>query len=750
MNYEIFYFALVIILFILAISDLVVGVSNDAVNFLNAAVGSKASTIRVALIVASLGILVGATFSSGMMEVARSGIFHPQHFYFNEVMIIFVAVVITDVIILDVFNSLGMPTSTTVSMVFELLGASLAVAVVKIVNSTTGETLANLPDYINTSKASAIVFSILASVFIGFFVGMIVQFLARYIFSFKLGKTIKYFGSIWGGMCICLITYFILFKGMKGSSLIPEETFEWIVNNTWTLMLMIFAISTVLFQLILIIFKYNPLKIIVLTGTFALAMAFAGNDLVNFIGVSMAGLDSFEIFKASGEVSPTGLKMGALADQEAPVTIIILLGAGIIMILALWFSKKSRAVLKTTVDLCSKNTEEERFASTPLSRSIVKMGLSVGDGVSKVLPAGVKRNINRRFRPDKAQDQTVAFDLVRASVNLMVASALITFGTSLKLPLSTTYIIFMVAMGSSLSDGAWGRENAVYRVTGVFTVIAGWFMTALIAFISTALMALLFYYGSFIAMGAVILILAFSAIRSYLKSKKKELETCIDTNDFLTGSVESVNIKSAINQEIINLIKDIPNIYNNLLDGLEKENLKTLRKCNKDISAIFDRTQLMKNKVNNTLKLLQEDNVSGGLFYIQMVNYLRESLQSINLIIEGCIEHTNNQHKPLLKDQITELKEGAFALNTLYEHLVYICNSGHYDQLEELNIEQQKIHTIFDSFNKKQMKRVKSGVSGTKNSLLFLIITANTKNVALFTYLLGKSVRDFNTSNDND
>lgn len=742
MNIEFLYLIMVGVLFLLAISDLVVGVSNDAVNFLNSAIGSKAAPFYITMIIASLGILIGACFSSGMMEVARSGIFHPQQFYFNEVMLIFLAVMITDVVLLDLFNTFGMPTSTTVSLVFELLGAAVAISLVKIYQHPV-HGFSDLALYINTSKASAIVFSILASVFVGFIVGAVVQYLARLLFSFKYTKTIRYFGSIWGGICFCLITYFIIFKGMKGSALISPSLIEYLSANVGIFMFCVFAVSALLMEAISILFKFNPLRIVVLFGTFALAMAFAGNDLVNFIGVPMAGLSAFQLFSAQ-DLAPDLMGMAAM-QGKVPTHVTILIMAGIIMILTLWFSKRAKRVIKTTVNLSSQSSEDERFTSTPLSRSIVRMCVGLSEVVQRYTPKPLARAIASRFKQEKRlkmKGDALAFDLVRASVNLMVASTLIAFGTSLKLPLSTTYITFMVAMGSSLSDGAWGRENAVYRVTGVFTVIGGWFVTAIVAFTVACAVAFIIYFGSWIAIIGILGLLTFTVIRTHTLAKRKDK---IQENEtpYLAGKVEAKDIHQAISDDIRQVLSQMPKIYELTIEGLDDESLKTLRKAQKEYEALDKHTKNMKNKVNETIKIIQKCSFANGHFYIQVVNYLRESLHSLSFVVDSALEHTNNKHKALLKDQINELRQSTAGLEDLYQHLNYMLAQRNYTQVEELNLEQQNLTELLDSFNKKQMKRVKNGVSGTKNSLLFLRIISNTKNMILFTYLLSKSLRDF-------
>lgn len=749
MTYEYVYLGMVCLLFILAISDLIVGVSNDAVNFLNSAIGSKAAPFYVTMIVASIGVLIGATFSSGMMEVARSGIFHPNQFYFNEIMLIFLAVMITDVVLLDLFNTFGMPTSTTVSLVFELLGSSVAISLVKIYNSST-ETIANLGNYINTSKASAIVFSILISVLVGFIFGAFIQYIARLLFTFRINKTLKYFGAIWGAFCTCLITYFIFFKGLKGSPLISEANINFLNEHIWAVMGTIFICALILFQLLYFLFKVNPLKIIVMLGTFALAMAFAGNDLVNFIGVPMAGLSSFQIFQEAGPgVDPNTLSMNALSGKVSTSEIILIL-AGVIMIMTLWFSKKAKRVIKTTVNLSSSNQEDERFGSSQLSRAIVKMSVALNETIFKITPHRLSRFIKRRFLiPTALPGQQVAFDLVRASVNLMVAAALIALGTSLKLPLSTTYITFMVAMGSSLSDGAWGRENAVYRITGVFTVIGGWFITGIVAFTVSSIVATIIVFGGLWAIAGIIIMLVFSILRTHTVSKRQEKEKEKIT-PYLNGKIPPSEIHQAISENLVNVLKKIPDIYNQVIEGLDLESEKTILKAKKEHAVLDAHTKLMKNKVNDTIAIIQECSWANGHFYIQVVNYLRESLHSLSFVISGSYTHTDNRHKALLKDQIAELKEGAAEIQKFYDEIILTIENRRFENLEDILLHQQLLTNLFDTFNKHQMKRVKNGVSGTKNSLLYLMIISNTKNMILFSYLMAKAQREFEQAKINN
>ena len=509
---------LVTVLILLAVSDLIVGVGNDAVNFLNSAIGSKSAPFWIIMIIASVGIMVGATFSEGMMEVARKSIFHPNMFSFKEIMVIFLAVMLTDIILLDTFNTFGLPTSTTVSIVFELLGAAVAMSIIKISHAEIDE--AGVGDYINSGEALLIISGILLSVVVAFTVGSLIQFIVRIIFSFNYKKSYRNFGALWGGIAIAAITYFILIKGSSGAAFMSKETKEFIKQNTWTIIFGSFAIWTVILAILQFTAKVNILKVIVLVGTFALAMAFAGNDLVNFIGVPLAGLKSFQIWSVSG-ADASDFSMKVLADkvQTPPLYLLI---AGIIMVITLWVSKKARTVTQTELNLSKQDEGYEKFESTAFSRFIVRQSLKLSKGISFVVPSKLIKAVEQRFIPKTIEDSDTSssFDLVRASVNLTVSSILISFATSFKLPLSTTYVTFMVAMGTSLADGAWGRESAVYRVSGVATVIGGWFFTAFIAFTSAFLIALLVSWTSFYAVPVLLAI----GIIILLKSKKVHKE----------------------------------------------------------------------------------------------------------------------------------------------------------------------------------------------------------------------------------
>ncbi|MDD3079127.1 MAG: inorganic phosphate transporter [Paludibacter sp.] len=555
-----FYIVIVLILLSLAALDLVVGVANDAVNFLNSSIGSKVAPLWVILTVASVGVLLGSLFSSGMMEIARSGVFYPGKFTFPDIMMLFLAVMITDVILLDVFNTLGLPTSTTVSMVFELLGAAVAVAMVNIWKTDTGF----LMDYINSGKALTIISGILISVVIAFGVGSIIMYFSRILFSFNYKRSFKYVGAIWGGIALTAISYFALFKGLKNSTLISKETIHFIQENLWVAMLYAWIFWTAFMALLQFVFKVNILKIIILAGTAALALAFAGNDLVNFIGVFMAGFSSFQI--ASDTIASGGTIENLTMDKLAqPVNVDwrFLAGAGVIMVLALWFNRKARTVTQTEVNLARQGEGIERFSSTPASRSLVRNALNIGKIVKKITPNSVSNFIENRFTPAiEADIPDASFDLIRASVNLTVSAILISVGTSLKLPLSTTYVTFMVAMGSSLADRAWGRESAVYRITGVLTVITGWFMTALIAFTIAAIVAFALMYGGIYAIVGLLLLVVVLFVQFMIIHKKRE--KAVDASeDAQLNSEHDIVIKCT--QQIEDSVQKIIEIYQGIL-----------------------------------------------------------------------------------------------------------------------------------------------------------------------------------------
>lgn len=744
---ETIYLVIVIILFLLAASDLIVGVSNDAVNFLNSAIGSRVASLRVIMVVAAVGILFGAFFSSGMMEVARKGIFNPGMFYFTEIMIIFMAVMITDIILLDVYNTAGLPTSTTVSIVFELLGAAVAMASIKLLFI---ENAMNVGDFINSSKALAIISGILLSVVIAFSVGAIIQYLTRLAFSFNFKKRMKYLGAIWGGIAFTAITYFILIKGAKGASFMSADVKEWIKLNSGMLILYSFLGWTILLQLLYWIFRVNILKLIVLVGTFSLAMAFAGNDLVNFIGVPIAGYHAFEFFTAGGG---DNILMEALGGDSGTVSTpwYFLIIAGIIMLLALIFSKKARSVTETELRLARQDEGDERFKSTRVSKILVRGSLNFSSGIKKVFPKSMLAKVEKQFDPYKDKEEEKdppMFDLIRASVNLTVASVLIAFATSLTLPLSTTYVTFMVAMGTSLADNAWGRESAVYRLSGVFTVIGGWFLTALSAFTVAFVMVYLFHFGEIYAIFGMVLVVIYIVYRTHVHHKKVTEESVEEEQSIKDISEENIAARST--KIIIKNLRKIIIEYNNFIVGIETEDIKQLRKAKKDIDKITSKTKYLKDHIKVIIDKLREESTDTAYYFVEVIDYMREMLHSISFIVGPALEHVDNNHKPLLKEQIEDLRELHKMHSQLLNEIIKSMETSDYStQNEILEISQLYLENIV-RINKKQIKRLKNAEVGTKNSMLFLNIISESKHLVLQAVNLYKSHRDFiNINNGN-
>lgn len=750
---ENFYLILVFILFALAVSDLIVGVSNDAVNFLNSAIGSKAAPKWLIFTVAVLGILIGATFSSGMMEVARKGVFHPDMLSFSEIMVIFLAVMITDVILLDAFNTFGLPTSTTVSIVFELLGSAVAVSLVKI--KSLGGTIGDLSQYINSGKALAIISGILVSVIIAFTIGTLVQYLTRMLFTFNYGKMLKYAGAIFGGFAITVITYFILIKGIDGSSFasIPMGNSgvplsQWVKTNTVALLLLNFVGWTLLMQILMWVAKVDILKIVVLAGTFALAMAFAGNDLVNFIGVPIAGYKSFLAWQASGSMAPESFTMEMLKDEVATPFLFLVI-SGLLMIVTLITSKKARSVTETEVNLGRQTEGAERFGSSMLARVIVRNTIRFNRKLSEYIPSSLSKKIEKRFeQPNVAisDPDAPAFDKIRASVNLMVASILIAFGTSLKLPLSTTYVTFMVAMGTSLADRAWDRESAVYRVSGVFAVIGGWFLTALIAFSISALIAWLITAGGLPVIIGFILLAIIVVIRTQVIFKRR-ISKVVEDDDLITEKDEAEKAAAKCRKQVVFSILSANKIYSVAMDSFSRDDREHMREALDMKNELNKKTKKQKNKVLDTISKMKRADVDSGHFYVQVIDYQREMAHSLNFIVEPMWEHLENQHKPFNEGQTNEIKNLVTEIDEFYNFALYIVKENKFDSLEELIAKRMSIANYLLEIEKGQIKRIKNHEVNTRNSLLFFNTIAETKNLLLHSINLIKAYRDFITIN---
>lgn len=756
------YLIIVGVLFALAISDLIVGVSNDAVNFLNSALGAKAGSFKVIMLVAALGVLFGSVFSDGMMEVARKGIFHPEHFYFSEIMTIFLAVMITDIILLDTFNSLGLPTSTTVSIVFELLGAAVAVSILKLVGGDQMITITNeagdslqrvavLMDYINTSKALQIIGGILLSVVIAFSIGAIVQWITRILFTFKYENKLKYFGAIWGGIAITAITYFIVIKGAKHASFMTPEMKSFIKNDWQYIILISFIAWTVFLQFVTMVFKkFDILQLIALVGTFALAVAFAGNDLVNFIGVPLAGFESYKTFTAAQLADPSitadTLSMASLAGKSK-TDIYLLVIAGLIMVATLYLSRKAKKVVQTSLDLARQSEGDERFGSSLMARTLVRGALKTGATLNMFIPTRLKGFIDNGFdqKPFIAKQaldpDPPAFDMLRASVNLVVASIVISFATSLKLPLSTTYVTFMVAMGTSLADQAWGRESAVYRITGVLSVVGGWFLTALSAFTVAFIVANIISWGGVWAIGGLILLALFLIYKSHVSHNKKE-----DSNEAVKAAANEIkeeNILEKCSHDVHNTLYSVTDLYSDMIAGVEAADRKKLKAVTKEVKLLNIQAKTLKDNVYKVLKKLRKDSVSQSHHYAQVLDYLRETAHSVTYLVKPAYEYFDNHHSPLIAVQMAELKEINTKLKEFNKFVLDAIDSANFNDMDIVFEKQNQLIDIIQKSTKAQMKRLKHDEVGAKNSVLFLSLLHETKNLLLHEVNLIKAQRDF-------
>ena len=740
------YIVMLVVLFALAITDLIVGVSNDAVNFLNSAIGSKAIPIKTILIIASLGVAVGAVFSSGLMEVARKGIFMPGQFYFSEIMIIFMSVMIADVLLLDFFNTMGLPTSTTVSIVFELLGAAVCVSLIKIYNE--GGNFAALNDYINTDKAAEIMLGILLSVIIAFSIGAIVQYFSRLAFSFQVEKKMKYVGAIFGGVSITAISYFIIIKGLKAVPYVSENVVEQINDNN----LLYIAISLIFWSLVsqvfMSFFKVSILKAIIAIGTFALALAFAGNDLVNFIGVPIAAWQSFDLWNSAGAVQPENYLMSALA-QDVQTPVLILVFAGLVMVVTLWFSKKARNVVKTGVDLGRQGDGDERFEPNFVSRNIVRYTLFFGDIAKKVVPVGVKRKIEKNFKKPvqvKKDPDAPAFDMVRASVNLVVASILISIGTNLKLPLSTTYVTFMVAMGTSLADRAWDRESAVYRVAGVVNVVGGWFMTALVAFSAAALFAFIIWYGELVAIAILVGFCIFFVTRNFLvNSKANKAKEKDKANRFNKKELISINeIIIDTSAHISEITSAVNKRYTKAVDNLGMQKVKKLKKNNKSARKLNKKVDDLKGDVFYFIKSLDEESVGASKYYILILDHLQNIVQSIGFITRNSYNHVHNNHKNLKFSQLRELKKIDEQMQVLLDDIKVIFDSHSFENIEEVIFEKRKLQDNVSLLIQKQISRIRTSETSPKNTKLYFSLLLETKDLITTTIELLELFQELN------
>ena len=736
--------AIVVILALLAVMGIVVGVANDAVNFLNSALGSKAAPRRVILWIAAAGILIGTLTSSGMMEVARSGVFYPGQFSFQEIMMLFLGMMLGNILLLDIYNTLGLPTSTTVSMVFGLLGAGVAAALYHIWGDPAAS-VSDLSQYINTGKAMAIIAAILLSVALAFAAGSLFMYVSRLIFSFRYAKAFRRWGAVWCGISLAGILYFALFKGLKSSGLIPTSVGEYVGEHVLVTLLVFWAGASVvlwIFQRM----RLNIMRITILSGTFSLALAFAGNDLVNFIGVPLAGYDAWRI---AGEAGSETMMMGAL-EAPARANFLLLGVSGLIMVLTLFFSKKSQHVTETELSLASQHEGDERFGSTLISRSLVRATLVMNTMWTGLIPARVQKAIDRRFEPLPAEERSSApYDMVRAVVNLTAASILIAIATSYKLPLSTTYVVFMVAMGSSLADRSWGRESAVYRITGVMAVISGWFITALGGFLIALAVTALLLWGGWIAVAALTALCAWLLVRSHLKTPglKEEAEKALLP---LETAETPDEVLCACIGEVCTTMQEVTRIYNRTLVAVFKENRKVLKEMVRDSNRLFEEARIRKYNVMPTLRRLQRCDIDTGHFYVQVTDYLSEVTKALIHITRPAFEHIDNNHEGMSKEQIVDLMRVNDQVEAIFDKINDMLATKDFSDLDlVLEMRDKLFDTIVEAI-KSQLRRINDVPSGsTRAGVLYLTILNETKTMMLQSRNLLKSQQYFLEAKNN-
>lgn len=729
----------------LAIFDLLVGVSNDAVNFMNSAVGAKVARYRTIIIVAAVGVFAGAILSNGMMDIARHGIFQPANFSFYEIMCILLAVMVTDVVLLDVFNTLGLPTSTTVSMVFELLGGTFILAILKIIGDETG--LLSLGDMMNTEKALSVIMGIFLSVAIAFIAGTLVQYISRIIFSFNYKKHLSWTIGIFGGISVTSLSYFVLIKGLKSAPFMSAESLAWIDQNTTLLVAGCFVFFTLLMQ-ILHWCKVNVFRIIVLLGTFALALAFAGNDLVNFIGVPLAGFSAYTDYVANSNGAGIHDFMMSSLMSSAKTPAIFLLASGIIMVYALATSKKAKNVIKTSVDLARQEEGDEMFGSSALARTIVRRATTINEFMVKVIPVGMRRWIDSRFNKDEViLENGAAFDMVRAAVNLVLSGLLIIIGTTMKLPLSTTYVTFIVAMGSSLADRAWGRESAVYRITGMLSVIGGWFITAFVAFTICALVTAIMFYTSFVGMFIFICVAVFLLVRSNIKySKKEKAEQQDDTFKRMMASKDKAEVLSLLRLHVKETLTDYINYteqaYMQVTDGFINEDLKQLKKV---MSSTDNQKKMLKKRRRKEILGLRRIPIPIAIekntwFHLGS-NSCEQMLYCLKRICEPCKEHVDNNFNPISKDCIAEFLPIREELCQLMDRTQTVIENNNYAEADDILVKGDALKNKISALRKQQMNRMQEADSTSlKASMVYLnILQESQELVSIWRHLLRAS-----------
>ena len=751
----IFIWIAVVLLGLLAVIDLVVGVSNDAVNFLNAAIGSRAARRRVVYWVAAIGLLIGSLLSANMMEVARKGVIYPSSFAFTELITVFIAVMLIDIILIDGFNTLGFPTSTTIAIVFELLGGAMALSIIK--NREAKIDGIEVEQMINTDKAFVILAGILLSIFLAFIVGIIVQFFTRVVFSFNYRKRFKYLFAVVGGLAITVIAFMILKKGLGDTSLFDTYPwFETVVNNQSEILFGIFALSTFLFLFLSLSYNVEIPRIVVLFGTFALAMSFAANDLVNFIGIPLSAVEGFKAFLTSGHSSPETFSMSFMSDgmvrkdiiNDYTYTLIFMMSA-VIMTVTLFKSKKARSVTETEVYLGRQSIGYERFEPSHLSRVIVRNFLQLHSIVVGFLPKKMVSFFDSRYKKAESieantEDGVIYFDTIRASVNLVVASILISLGTYMQFPLSTTFVVFMVAMGSSLADQAWGRESAVYRVSGVLSILGGWFFTACLAFIGAFLFTYLIWYGEWVAAIALMVLVITSLVMTHKYHKRKQEEKRVLKEEFqdeIDNNLE--HLMESGNEQIRHQLQEASKVFYLCLQGFIDEDVRQLHGAHNKALLLDKYTRSSKSKFFYAYAKVSEEGIDSGQYFIQAFDYLTELVGCLTNITQPLYEHIENQHKGMTKSQRNDFQELLDEVMGYFNHIIHVEKEQKFELLNEMITKQNFLIGFQDSLRRNQIKRIQKGEGRTRVSILFMDVLAETKNVLLYSINLLKAHRDF-------
>jgi len=745
-----------IVLSLLAITDLIVGVSNDAVNFLNSAIGSRVASRRTIYWIAGAGLVLGTLFSTGMMEVARKGVIYPQNFVLTELMILFLGVMIVDIVLLDTYNTLGLPTSTTIAVVFELTGAALAIAFIKTSGTVSGDTL--LSDFVNTGRVFILFLGILMSIFLAFITGAIVQFFARVIFSFRYQGRFRFLFSLFGAFSIAAILFLILRKGFNANMIWNHPFIGWLGEHPVSLFLMVFAVTFCLLYLLGLLFQMDIPRVVVLFGTFALALSFAANDLVNFIGIPLAGIESFKAFLMSGNTAlPEEFNLSFLSDDwlrnhgfRDSIYMAFFLVSGIVMVFTVFYSRKARSVTETEVYLGRQQSGHERFEPSQLSRSLVRQFLLIYNHADRLIPAGLHRYISKRYQRSepmenqKPMDEVIYFDTLRATVNLVVASILISIGTYMGFPLSTTIVVFMVAMGTSLADQAWGRESAVYRISGVLSILGGWFITACLGFLGAFILTLLLWWATWITMVVSLVLTAFFLHRSTRYHNKRRQERELFKKEISNQVAQNIGwMRDTGSDTVRKLLLESSKIYLLMVQGLLEKDEKKLLEITEKSDLLKESVKAAKTEFFGTLSKMPEESQDSGQFFIQALDYLTELSNTLSAMANPVYEHVKNQHKGLVDYQKVDLTSLLEETTAFFNFLVHLEKDKKFSLMPELFQRHQTLFAFIEELRLNHIRQIRSGQGKTRINIIYMELLGETRNLVTYSVNLVKSLRNF-------